>query len=529
MGNLCHRPIAAMRKRRYFGRMQLCRFILTVLLGLSLAQAALFAQADCGSWEMTDRTVVKTYSRTEVDFAVCQDPTCPEQGPGLRMFVYKPTEMAAGYTMPARFPLMLMIPGGGFMRTDAEMSQWPEQFVKRGMIVATIDYRVGWDVNGDGVIDPVDLDSASARDCEGDPATMYRAVARAVLDARTAIRFLLGDPASYPIDPDALFCGGVSAGAEVAVNLALAKEGELESTWEAYFPGQGPLNPAPCTMAYDVLPCQPPPGAQPYYTGPIRFRGVMSCWGATLGPHVMDPHPLEDPGDSTPDEAGVIAFHGVLDKLYPVVKGPPYNCPGVVEGLGGKGMFMLRREYGYPAQVYLDPHARHKWVWLDDQLEPGPDMSQARLVRTQFIVSRTVCFFKSILCGHPCSYDVPLEMASVDEWAGAYFQQFGTGNGKPVGCNPDGSTRFKPLNSEPMLYPNPSSGWFRLMDGGFTDGGQLELYDAAGRVVMSQPFARDGENFDLRSLPNGFYMARLFNHEKQITLKLALQRRGPRM
>ena len=115
------------------------------------------AQSDlCNSAILTDKIVVTSFTRETLTFGTCYNSACAEQAPDLEMTVYVPTGMAAGIDQPALFPLMVLLPGGGFLKGDHEMAQWPEQFVKRGMIVATIDYRNGWDANGDGTIDDND-------------------------------------------------------------------------------------------------------------------------------------------------------------------------------------------------------------------------------------------------------------------------------------------------------------------------------------------------------------------------------------
>lgn len=496
-------------------------FTLVCCVGLS---AQVHSQTDyCSSPILTDRNIVSAYTKDTVTYALCNDPDCPTQAPPLVMNVYKPTVMVQGVAMPARFPLMLLLPGGGYLNGDNEMAQWPEEFVKKGMIVATIDYRKGWDANGDGVIDDLDMSFENPGDCVGDFPTLFRAVIRSTVDARTSVRFLLGDSINYPIDKRAMFCGGPSAGASLAAHLGYGRPGELEELWTRLLGADVPLMQSPCDMRYDPIPCSPPDGST-YYQGDFSFRGVMSCWGQLTGLTTMDPNPGPDPGDTTPDSTGLIAFYGGRDHIFPPDIGPTYNCPNLAVGMGGLAMFNERRQYGYPAQLYLDPTALHKFVWLDENLDPGPARTRDRLDRIQFIAARTACFFKSILCGQPCSFNEAMEMENTEDWVDAYYSMYGTENGRPVGCRNDGSTRFSSTDLHPMAYPNPTTGRLWIADSGFSNGGEYEISDLMGRVVFQGRFKKEDSSFDLRKLPNGMYFLRLDDGIRQEVLRVTLQR-----
>lgn len=482
------------------------------------------AQTDyCSSPILTDRTVVSAYVKDTVIFAHCVNADCPVQGPDLVMNVYVPTAMTPGVAMPARFPLMMLLPGGGFLNGDHDMAQWPEQFVKRGMVVVTIDYRTGWDANGDGLIDDNDIGFDNPGTCVGDYPTLFRAVIRAAVDARTAVRFLLADTVKYPIDKRALFCGGPSAGAALAAHIGYGREGELEDLWTQLLGADVPLVQSPCDMRYDPLPCLPP-GTLGYYQGDFSFRGVMVCWGQVTGTTTMDPHPGPDPGNTVPDSTGLIAFYGGMDHIFPPDVGSTYNCENLAVGMGGLGMFNMRRQYGFPAQVYTDPTALHKYVWLNEDLDPGPERTRDRLDRVQFIAARTACFFKSVLCGQPCGYDQPMVMENTSDWADAYYQLFGTENGQPVGCNNDGSTRFRAIHDHAIAFPNPSNGRVRITGAGFVAGGRFEVINQMGQVVLSGTFKKEEAPFDLRSLADGLYFMRLSDDTHEYVSRISLQR-----
>ncbi len=498
------------------------KFVVIAVIGCSATVSGQAQSNLCDSPIMTDRTVVKEWTTSTIPFAECVNSSCPTPGPELLMSVYVPTVMAAGVEMPARFPMIIMLPGGGFTSGNHVMFQWPEQYVKRGMIVLTIDYRLGWDVNGDGLINSDDNHSETDDPCGGDYSTQLRAVIRAAMDADLAVRYVLGDSINFPIDKDALFCGGPSAGGALAVHLGYAKPGELQEYWQSLFGNNPPLIGSPCDMRYDPIPCQPPPSSAGYYQGEYSYKGVMDCWGGLSGEELMDPHDGPDTGDTTSDQTAFIGFYGGYDHIFPPYVGPPYECNNYPDGFGSAKMFELRRKYGFPAQLYTDPDALHRYVWLDSDLPPGPQATAARLARTQFIVSRSCCFFKSAMCGIPCSYDAPMIMNNISDWGAAYAELFGSQNGEPEGCNNDGSVRFGPSFTHVAVYPNPSNGRVHIVGAGFSSGANYRIFDSLGRSIADGSIKNEDSPIELGQYPDGLYIIRLSDatHEYAVTVVL---------
>ena len=120
----------------------------------------------------------------------------------LRMNIWKPV----GDGSTSR-PLFVWIHGGGFTQGNRnEMDATCEQFAKRGYVAATITYRLGF-------YTPPLLDYPFTYDS----AEVIRACIRGVQDAHGAIRFLASRAAIDSSNPSALFVGGASAGAIVAM------------------------------------------------------------------------------------------------------------------------------------------------------------------------------------------------------------------------------------------------------------------------------------------------------------------------
>lgn len=108
-----------------------------------------------------------------------------------------------------RRPLLMLIHGGAFFNGDKQSAgyqEWGRYFASRGYVVASINYRIGFQPYGSKHVD--------------------RAGYRALQDARAAMCYLLRHPERYPIDPNYLFVGGSSAGGITALNLAFMTDAD---------------------------------------------------------------------------------------------------------------------------------------------------------------------------------------------------------------------------------------------------------------------------------------------------------------
>lgn len=107
-------------------------------------------------------------------------------------------------------PVILYMHGGSFTSGDKSTSDcidFCESFAKMGYVTASLNYRLATDIVGF-------LTSNE---------TQYETVLKAVSDAKAAVRYFRKDFAngnSYGIDPTAIFVGGYSAGAVIAIHQA---------------------------------------------------------------------------------------------------------------------------------------------------------------------------------------------------------------------------------------------------------------------------------------------------------------------
>ncbi len=137
----------------------------------------------------------------------------------LTMDVYQPI----GDTMAHR-PLVIILHTGNFLpaivnqtpegfRQDSATVELCRRFVKRGYVVANIDYRLGWNPAG------TTLDERRG--------TIINAIYRAVQDVHSCIRYFHKDAATankYKIDSNKVIIGGHGTGGYVAVNTMCLKD-----------------------------------------------------------------------------------------------------------------------------------------------------------------------------------------------------------------------------------------------------------------------------------------------------------------
>jgi hypothetical protein len=69
----------------------------------------------------------------------------------------------------------------------------------------------------------------------------------------------------------------------------------------------------------------------------------------------------------------------------------------------------------------------------------------------------------------------------------------------------------------PVLYPNPTSGDFRVKG---CDRASLSLYDASGKELMRVEEYQEGSVLDISSVPKGIYPIRIVNNDSFFWLKL---------
>ena len=170
-------------------------------------------------------------------------------------------------------PFILLIHGGGFYGGARDNFIYhSNEFAKRGFVVATMSYRLGFNQNDSG--------------------DLQKAVYRAQQDAHTALRYINSQAEKLNIDKSWIFIGGSSAGAITSLFASYASQAEWNQVLPSFEETLGSLKSSETNM-----------------DDSLKIKGIYNFMGA-VQPIVFAS------GDLIP----TISFHGELDKTVPIGK-----------------------------------------------------------------------------------------------------------------------------------------------------------------------------------------------------------------
>ncbi|MCE4553810.1 alpha/beta hydrolase [Roseateles cellulosilyticus] len=192
----------------------------------------------------------------------------------LTMRVFEPKGDTA-----ARRPLLVLTPGGGFVRTeDFWMDDFGEELARAGYVVAIHRYRLSKDLNS--------------------PARFYDALFKAMSDQKAVIRWFVQDaagPNRFKVDVDNIFIGGHSAGAFTSLYTAyLDARNKLPDAGSAALKANGGLD-----------------GNSGYEQVKFTLRGVINLSGAVTDIDMFDA-----------GEPVLLSIHGDKDDVVPLGSSP---------------------------------------------------------------------------------------------------------------------------------------------------------------------------------------------------------------
>ena len=192
----------------------------------------------------------------------------------------------AGDTLNKR-PLVILAFGGGFLigsKEDEDIQATCDSLAKRGYVTASINYRIGMDI----------INTKSAE----------RAVYRGIQDFSAAIRYFKEYAATYRIDTNYIFAGGVSAGSISALHMAFADESDRYlSSYQSSFPFIAP-----------DMGCKDCSGNN-YNHSSTNIKALINCWGAIGNVNFIEQ------GEDIP----LVSFHGDSDLVVPYDSGYPFS------------------------------------------------------------------------------------------------------------------------------------------------------------------------------------------------------------
>lgn len=201
-------------------------------------------------------------------------------------------------------PFILLIHGGGFLGGNRDnMIIHCNELAKRGFVVATMSYRLGFDT-----------------EVMGETA---KAVYRAQQDTHTALGYLAKQADNLRIDTSWVFIGGSSAGAITSLFTSYASQAEWNQVLPQFETLLGPLESSNENVDQD-----------------ITIKGIYNFMGA-VAPIVFSD------GGLIP----TISFHGELDETVPIGKSPV--------GLGSRPIHEMLTEAGVCNDLTVVPDGGH--------------------------------------------------------------------------------------------------------------------------------------------------------------------------
>ncbi len=179
-------------------------------------------------------------------------------------------------------PLVMLIHGGAFYigsKESACEATLATFLAKRGYLVASIDYRLGFKLM---------------------PSDVELSAYRAIQDANAALRFLAHNAKGLGIDPTQVYIGGTSAGAVASLNTAFMKNDERpERIKEASQEGMlGKIEES---------------GNK--YTEKFTIKAVVNMWGAVADLNIIDKD----------ENIPVLSIHGTADDIVPFENDYPFR------------------------------------------------------------------------------------------------------------------------------------------------------------------------------------------------------------
>lgn len=402
----------------------------------------------------------------------------------LRLDLYKPT----GNTDTKR-PLLVFAHGGSWLGgcKDEPLVVVPivQEFVQRGYVVASINYRLGWhkaefvggNVAGFG-ISPWPLEYRAYYPL--DSAEIKRAIYRGQQDMKGAIRFLKARADQDSVCVDKVFVGGESAGAFVALAAAFLDRPEEKpaacgSLPEAPEPYALFLNATAMDCELDSFTVDANARQRPDL-GPVdgtlningqdaRVRGVASFYGG------LQAEAFEQDWWLGVDTPAVHLYHR--------------TCDGIVLHQSGKPMRTISQYCNLGAAPW---HPRFPTMRGSGAIKSAFDaMGAAPAHSTDFLscapFNPALALLECPRYGDNGSYHNVVDRAQRCQNLAVSWAPLA---GDPSACLSTGMEAHKGPGI--TAYPNPFRHGFTLRGEGLIDGTVMEVRDALGRVVQRTPY-----------------------------------------
>jgi len=240
------------------------------------------AQVSCESLRYKQPVFDSVSVNTGIYFATVQPYGLLSPPQDLLLDFYEPV----GDTLTKR-PLIVFQFGGGFAigwRSEPVIPQFCEYFAKCGYAVASIDYRLGFNIDSQSTL---------------------RAMYRAMQDERAGLRFLCQNAQQFRIDTNTIFLTGTSAGCFSALGNCFMSEADR------------PASTYGITLEPSDLGCMNCSGNTDFGLRFPKIKAIINQWGAILDTNLIEAN----------ENIPIISFHGDQDLLVPYEYGFPFQLP----------------------------------------------------------------------------------------------------------------------------------------------------------------------------------------------------------
>ena len=424
----------------------------------------------------------------------------------LTLDLYKPV----GDDNPRR-PLLVLVHGGAWLTGCKEHEAWlAQEMAQRGYAVASINYRKGWHKAG-FVPNPINPAVFPGGNClyAADSMELIRAIYRGQQDVKGAIRWLKGRVTQDSTCAQAVFVGGESAGAFVALAASLLDR-PVEKPASCLALPNAPIPAANVSNCYDqncISQTIFPVGAalQRPDLGPIdgtlnlngfdaNVIGVASFFGGV--PYDA----LPDDWLQGPDTPAIYLYHQSCDGIVPF----GYDQPMVTIS-------------AYCNLSYTPWHTNYMHVFGNGAIASAlQSMPDPPLFTTDFLTCDpfipALSLFECVRYSNNNSYHYahnPLERA---QKVADFFSPVAVGKLGTPGCSTVQTAEISPVLTA-LVSPNPFGERLSVFVAeNMTDEATITLTDISGKTVWTAfQTLNNGENilFEQNNLPTGFYALKI--------------------
>ncbi len=430
----------------------------------------------------------------------------------LKLDIYEP----AGDTETER-PVIVFLHTGSFLpkglnqlptgsRSDSSIVQMCTEFAKKGYVVANVDYRLGWNPQGD-------QDTRTG--------TILNAVYRAMQDAKNAVRYLRADAAlnanPHKIDTNRVILCGQGTGGYIALAYAtIDKVAEIQLDKFINQTTNQPYVNQALSGDFEGFGGNPAVNKE-NYKGYSSGISMVCNYGGAMG----DSSWLE-PGD-----VPIVAMQGKADPFAPYTTGGVF-VPGtqpplfVVEVSGARDIVRRANRLGvndvFKTPAFTDPYTIRAnqvnegyeglfgfegqangsgpWEWWDTS---DPFHSNGMMANPLMSKARALLY--------------------IDTLQGFFSRRINRVLYETLGVE----NTLANSNSV-SVYPNPAQETVNIKVEELNGGAyHVELLDLMGRVIMREENIRESVyTFNRKDLNNGIYFIKVYSGKQSNTKKLIL-------